>query len=125
MPREAIFPTGAPGPTGAYSPVVRAGPLLFVSGQGPTDSHQRVRGSTLAEQIEEAMRNVQRQLEGCGASLADIVSVTVFLANIHDFDEFDRAYAAFFPEGDRPARTTVGVQLEGILVEIQAIAYIG
>lgn len=125
MPRRPEFPAGAPAPSGAYAPVVRAGGFLYVSGQGAVDHDGRVRAATLREQVQRTMENVRFQLEGCEATLADVVSVTVYLADMGKFDEFDRAYAAFFPEDDRPARTTVGADLGDIQIEIQVVAYVG
>lgn len=123
MPREAIFSPAAPAPGGAYSPVVRAGSFLFVSGQAALDpATGQVVGTTVTEQVERTMRNIALQLEGAGSSLADVVKTTVFLARIADFDEFNRVYKTFF-EGVLPARTTVGVEMDNILVEIDAVAY--
>jgi 2-iminobutanoate/2-iminopropanoate deaminase len=125
MPREVIVSQGAPAPSGAYSSVVRAGPFLYVSGQGPTDPESgRFVGDSVAEQVDRTMRNVEQQLKGAGASLDDVVKVQVYLANIADFDEFNRVYASFFPE-NAPARTTIGADLDEILVEIDAVAYCG
>ncbi len=125
MPREPIFPTDAPAPSGAYSPVVRAGPFLYVSGQAAIDPETgQVVGDSIAEQVERTMRNIEQQLVGAGASLDDVVKTTVYLADISDFDAFNRAYLAFFPD-DKPARTTVGAQLNDILVEIDVVAYTG
>ena len=125
MPRETVTPQGAPKPSGAYSPVVRAGPFLYVSGQAAIDPDTgQIVGATTAEQVERTMRNIELQLRGAGASLDDVVKTTVYLADIGDFDEFNEAYAAFFPNG-APARTTIGAGLAGIRVEIDVVAYTG
>jgi 2-iminobutanoate/2-iminopropanoate deaminase len=125
MPREAITSQGAPKPSGAYSPIVRAGSFLYVSGQAAIDPETgEVVGSTTAEQADRTMRNIELQLRGAGASLDDVVKTTVYLGDIGDFDEFNRVYASFFPTG-APARTTIGAGLEGIRVEIDVVAYIG
>ena len=63
-------------------------------------------------------------LAAAGATLADVVRVNVHLASIADFDEFNAVYADVFAEEPRPARTTVGSELAGILVEIDCIAYV-
>jgi 2-iminobutanoate/2-iminopropanoate deaminase len=125
MPRETVTSQGAPKPGGAYSPVVRAGLFLYVSGQAAIDPETgQVVGTTTAEQVERTMRNIELQLKGAGASLDDVVKTTVYLADMGDFEEFNRAYAGFFPDG-APARTTVGAGLKGIRVEIDVVAYTG
>ncbi len=125
MPIQAIFPKGAPAPGGAYSPVVRAGQFLYLSGQAAVDpATGKVIGTTVAEQVAQTMRNIQFLLEGVGSSLADVVKTTAYLASIDDWTEFNSAYGAFF-EGPPPARTAIGAGLSGLLVEIDVIAYVG
>jgi 2-iminobutanoate/2-iminopropanoate deaminase len=74
-------------------------------------------------QTRQALENVSAILAAAGASLADVVKVTVHLADLQDFDRFNQVYASYFDE-PRPARTTVGSQLLGILVEIDAVAVV-
>lgn len=125
MPIQAIFPNGAPAPGGAYSPVVRAGQFLFLSGQAAIDpATGKVVGTTVAEQVEQTMRNIQLLLEGVDASLAQVVKTTAYLSSIDDWAEFNHAYGAFF-DGPPPARTAIGAGLKDLLVEIDVIAYIG
>lgn len=123
---EHVKVEDAPKPRGAYSPVVRAGDLLFVSGQGPIDpkTQEFVFGDIRA-QTKLTLENVERALAGCGASRKDIVKCGVFLASAKDFAAMNETYAAFF--GDtRPARTTVQAALveEGMKVEIDCVAYL-
>ena len=114
------FPT----PVGAYSPVVRAGDLLYVSGQVPTDpATGKVVGSTVAEQTRYVLEKLNKTLSAAGASLSDVVSVSAFLEDMAHWDEFNAAYRAAF-EPPYPTRTTVGGQLHGVLVEISAVAYV-
>lgn len=114
-----------PPPVGAYSPAVRAGGFVFVSGQVPRDP---VTGELVGDDVESQTRqviaNVQRALEAAGASLADVVSVVVYLANIDDWGRFNTAYKALMPN-PYPTRTAVGANLRGILIEISAVAYVG
>ena len=113
------FPT----PAGAYSPVVRAGDLLYVSGQVPTDpATGKPVGSTVAEQTSYVLEKLNRTLKAAGASLSDVVSVNAYLEDMGRWDEFNAAYRAAF-EPPYPTRTTVGGQLHGVLVEISAVAY--
>jgi 2-iminobutanoate/2-iminopropanoate deaminase len=114
----------APPPVGAYSPGVRAGRLLFVSGQVPKDPRTgEVEGDTITSQTRRTLENVRAVLKAGGASLRDVVSVTVYLANEDDWGEFNTVYKTVF-EPPYPARAVVGAGLRGILVEISAVAYL-
>jgi 2-iminobutanoate/2-iminopropanoate deaminase len=111
-------------PVGPYTPVVRAGDWLIVSGQlGRTADGRFVEGG-VGPQATQAVANIAELLEGHGASLTDVVKTTVFLADIADFGEVNDAYVVAF--GDhRPARSafaTAGLPL-GALVEIEAWAF--
>ncbi|MDO8541314.1 MAG: RidA family protein [Opitutaceae bacterium] len=108
--------------TGAYSAGIVADGWLFVSGQGPLDlkSGKVIRG-TIEEQTRLTMQHVGKILAAAGCSFADVVKCTCHLADIKDFDRFNRTYAEFF-QGAFPARTTVESGLSGIKVEIDCIA---
>lgn len=114
-----------PPPVGAYSPAARAGGFVFVSGQVPRDP---VTGALVGDDIEsqtkQVIANVQRALAAAGASLADVVSVTVYLADIDDWGRFNDAYKQVMPS-PYPTRTALGANLRDILVEISAIAFVG
>jgi 2-iminobutanoate/2-iminopropanoate deaminase len=113
-----------PAPVGAYSPVIRAGDLLFVSGQVPTDPGSgKVVGATVAEQTRYVIEKLGRTLVAAGASLSDVVSVSAYLGDIGDWDEFNQTYKQCF-QAPYPTRTTVGAELHGVLVEISAIAHV-
>lgn len=115
---ERINPPGAPAPRGPYSPAVRAGDFIYVSGQVPGEP------GDVAHETRQVLNNVKRILEGCGATLADVVKCTVFLADGKDFAAMNAVYAEFFGEA-KPARSTVVVAfaVPNIKVEIDAIAY--
>ncbi len=113
-----------PPPAGAYSPGVRAGNLFFVSGQTPRDpATGEIVGTTVSEQIRVVLTNVERILRIGGASLRDVVAVTVYLADESDWGTFDQIYRTVFSP-PYPARAVVGAQLRGILVEIAVTAYV-
>lgn len=115
----------APAPKGPYTPAVRAGPFVFVSGQVPRDPISgELIGDDVATQTRVTLSNVQRLLEQAGAKLSDVVSVTVYLANVDDWGEMNVAYREFF-SSPFPTRTAIGAELRDILVEINAIAYVG
>ena len=116
-----------PAPVGPYSPAIGFERLIFVSGQGATDpSTGRLAGTDVERQTEQCLRNVQAILEAAGSSLQHVLRCGVFLVDIHEFQKMNGVYARMF--GDhRPARTTVQVAAlpgEGLLVEIDAIAYV-
>lgn len=117
------LPADVPKPVGAYSPGVRAGDFVFVSGQVPRDPRTgALAGSDFASQTRQTLANVRAVLAQAGATLDDVVSVIVYLANVDDWGEFNDIYKETFRE-PYPSRTAVGANLRGILVEVSAIAY--
>jgi len=124
MPKKQITTSAGAPPAGAYSQGLRAGDFIFVSGQGPRDPLTGNIGATIEEQTARTLENVKAILEAGGASLADVVKVSAHLSDLALFEAYNRVYASYFPD-PKPARTTVGSQLSGILVEIDAIAYVG
>ena len=123
--RIEIRTDDAPRGTGAYSQAIRAGDLVYVSGQGPLDpATLEVVGSTVEEQTEVTIRNLETIARAAGGSLDDVVKVSAFLASIDDFPEFNTTYERLFATLPRPARTTTGAELRDILVEIDAVLYL-
>lgn len=122
--RQISTQTGAQ-PVGAYSQGLRVGDFVFVSGQGPLDPKTgAVVGDTIEEQTARVLDNIDAILQAGGATLADVVKVSAHLSDLALFERYNRVYASYFPD-PKPTRTTVGSQLLGILVEIDAIAYVG
>ncbi|HKO15384.1 MAG TPA: Rid family hydrolase [Gemmatimonadaceae bacterium] len=111
-----------PPPAGAYSPGVRAGGFLFVSGQVPRDPRtgQIVEGD-VAAQTRQVLENVRSVLAAGGATLDDVVSITAYLADPSLWSAFNEVYGQVF-RPPYPTRTTIGAQLRGFLVEVSAIA---
>jgi 2-iminobutanoate/2-iminopropanoate deaminase len=110
-------------PLGPYSPFVRAGDFIIVSGQGGMLDGAVVEGGVTA-QTEQTMRNLADRLADAGAQLSDVVKTMCFLTDMATFAEFNEAYATAF--GDhRPARSTVEVSAlpGGMNVEVEAWAY--
>jgi 2-iminobutanoate/2-iminopropanoate deaminase len=122
---ERIFPKDAPAPRGPYSPAVRAGDFIFVSGQGAIDpaTNQTAFGA-IEHEARLTLSNIQRILEAAGASLSDVVRVGVFLKDGREFDAMNRVYVEFFGE-QRPARTTVETRFANpeMRIEIDCVAY--
>ena len=112
-------------PAGAYSPGVRAGPFLFISGQVPKDPHtgEMVSGN-VADETRQVLRNLVAVLEAGGARAADVVSVSVFLSDESHWPVFNTIYQEFF-EAPYPTRAVIGARLRGIQVEVSAVAYLG
>jgi 2-iminobutanoate/2-iminopropanoate deaminase len=124
MPKQQISTSSSAAPAGAYSQGLRVGDFVFVSGQGPRDPVTGEMGATIEEQTARTLENVKAILEAGGASMADVVKVSAHLSDLALFEAYNRVYATYFPD-PKPVRTTVGSQLNGILVEIDAIAYVG
>lgn len=115
----------APPPQGPYSPAVRAGSFVYVSGQVPRDPVSgALAGNDIATQTRQTLSNVQRLLEQAGAGLADVISVTVYLTDVDNWAAMNEVYKEFF-RAPYPTRTAVGAELRDILVEISAVAYTG
>jgi 2-iminobutanoate/2-iminopropanoate deaminase len=125
MSIERVFPHNAPTPRGPYSPAVRAGDFIFVSGQGPIDpvTDKLVEGE-IERQTEVTLANLRKVLATCDATPADVVKCSVFLRDIVDFPRMNKVYAEFFGE-TRPARTTIEAKFHqpAMLVEIDCVAY--
>ena len=114
-----------PTPAGAYSPGVRAGPFVFVSGQVPKDPRTgEIVGNDVESQTRQVLANVRGVLEAAGASLSDVVSMTVYLEDAALWSRVNAVYREIMPQ-PYPTRTALGAQLRDILVEISAVAYVG
>jgi 2-iminobutanoate/2-iminopropanoate deaminase len=124
--RQAVADPGAPKAIGPYSPAIRAGNLLFLSGQIPIDpvSGALVQGG-IAAQTDQVMRNIAALLKAAGAGFEHVVRTTVFLTDMNEFAAMNECYARFVADPP-PARATVQVARlpRDVRVEIDAIAVI-
>jgi 2-iminobutanoate/2-iminopropanoate deaminase len=111
----------APEPAGPYSQAISANGIVFASGQRPVEPATGEIPEGLTLQAERVLANLREVLSAGGCSLADVVKVTAYLSDLSGFEEFNAVYRRFFSP-PYPARTTVGAQLRGILVEVDAIA---
>ena len=114
----------APAAIGPYSQAIAAGNLLFASGQIPiVPETGKLAEGGIAEQAEQAMKNVGEILKASGLTFADVVKTTCFLADMGDFAVFNEVYAKFFT--GRPARSCVAVKAlpKGALCEVEVIAF--
>jgi 2-iminobutanoate/2-iminopropanoate deaminase len=124
MMREVIATDGAPKAIGPYSQAIRAGGLLFTSGQVAIDpATQQVIAGDIAAQTDRVMKNLAAILETAGSSLEKVVRCTVFLKNMNDFGAMNEVYARYFKQAP-PARSTVEVARlpKDVQVEIDVIA---
>jgi 2-iminobutanoate/2-iminopropanoate deaminase len=117
----------APAAIGPYSQAIRVGQFLYASGQIPLDPKTgEIVGTTIQEQTERVLQNIQAVLASAGASLANIVKTTVFLTSMSNFAAMNAVYARYFAEtdGQLPARSTVAVAElpRNALVEIEYVA---
>jgi 2-iminobutanoate/2-iminopropanoate deaminase len=122
--KEPISTTNAPAAIGPYSQAIRAGGLVFLSGQIPLDpvSGKIVEGD-IAAQTEQVMKNLSAVLEAAACSFDDVVRTTIFLLDLADFQVVNEIYGRHF-KAVPPARATVQVSAlpRGSKVEIDAIA---
>jgi 2-iminobutanoate/2-iminopropanoate deaminase len=119
-----FLPDDIPRPVGAYSPGVRAGDFLYVSGQVPRDPRSgALIGATVEEQARQVIANLTAVLHAGGATLADVVSTVIYLENEQDWPIVNEFWKTAFPV-PYPSRTTVGARLRGILIEVSAVAYL-
>lgn len=125
--KKVIKTDKAPAAIGPYSQGYRAEDFIFVSGQGPRDPQTgKVQGHTIEEQTRQTLENIKVILQANGASMGDVVKVTVLLTDLANFRPMNKVYQTFFSE-PFPARICYGAQLAlpRMLVEIDAIAYVG
>ena len=124
MSKTPVQTTAAAAPIGPYSQGIRAGSLLFVSGQTPTDpkSGEVIRGD-IVQEARRVLDSVKAILEAGGSSLDNVVKTTIFLKNMGDFAKVNEVYASYFKQ-PYPARSTVEVARlpKDVNVEIECIA---
>jgi 2-iminobutanoate/2-iminopropanoate deaminase len=123
MTRQAISTPDAPAAIGPYSQAIAVGELIFCSGQLGLDPATGELVAGVEAQAARALRNLTAVLAAAGATWADVVKTTVFLADIADFAAVNAVYATFMPD-PAPARSTfaVGALPKGGRIEIEAIA---
>jgi 2-iminobutanoate/2-iminopropanoate deaminase len=118
-PADGVPPRVAP-----FAHATAAGEMLYVTGQMPTGLDGELVDGGVAEQTDQAMRNLARVLELLGGGLSDVVQARVYLLHWDDYAEFNVAYERWFPER-LPSRTCVGVSglAAGALVEVDLVAW--
>ena len=124
---QPVTASNLPSPVGPYSPGMTFGSLVFVSGQAGRDpATGTLAGDSVEAQTEQVLNNIATILAAAGSSLQHVIRCGVFLVDMKEFPKMNAVYARTFGS-HRPARTTVevsGLPGDGLLVEIDAIAYI-
>ncbi len=120
--RKVVRTSDAPQPKGVYSQAIIADGFVFVAGQGCINPlTNEFEYGDIQSETRRTLQNIRAILEAAGSSLKEVVRVGVFLADLGDFAAMNQVYKEFFPE-NQPARTTVGVQLPKIKIEVDCIA---
>ena len=123
MTKEVINVPNAP--KLPFSPAIRAGNYIFVSGQGgfeDPETGEPIKG--IEGQTKQCLENIKRVLETADSSLDEVVKVTVFLGDVADYPKMNEVYQSYFPT-DRPARSTAvtGLVIPNMLIEMECIAH--
>jgi 2-iminobutanoate/2-iminopropanoate deaminase len=107
-----------------FSPAIRAGDYIFVSGQGGFVDAQGREVKGIEAQTKQCLKNMKQVLETASSCLDDVVKVTVFLGSVADYAKMNEVYRSYFPK-DLPARSTAvtGLVIPNMLIEVECIAY--
>ena len=124
--KKVVSTDAAPKAIGPYSQAIRAGNLLFISGQVALDPKTgNMVGTDIKTQTKQCLENIKGVLAAAGASLSSVVKTTVFLKDMDHFGEMNQVYQQYF-SSEAPARSTVEVGRlpKDALVEIESVAII-
>lgn len=126
MNKEIINTSNAPSAIGPYSQGVKAGNMLFISGQIPVNPISNEIPKTIEEQTKQSLENVKAILKEAGATLDSVVKTTVFFTDLNDFVKMNEVYATYFNGEIKPARAAIEVARlpKDVKIEIEAIAII-
>ena len=117
---DQISSPSAPAPAGPYSPGIVSGGFLFLAGQGPFDADGNMVGGSFADQVRQTFANLEAVAEAAGTSMHNAVRIGVYLNTLDDWAEFNEVSKEFLTT-PYPARTSIQADLNGFLVEIDAI----
>ena len=120
---QQISAPTAPAPAGTYSSGIVSGGFLFLAGQGPFDTEGNIVGETFAEQVRQTFANLEAVAAAAGGSMRDAVRIGVYLNDLADWAEFNEVSKQHLGT-PYPARTSIQADLNGFLVEIDAIVAI-
>ena len=122
--RKELVRTGPAPMNLPFSPGIKFGDLIFVSGQGPIDQNGEVVVGDVKSQTKMTLENFRRVLVSAQSGMEYVLQTTVYLSDLNDYSEMNETYSTYFPD-PKPARATVRADLLfGMKVEIQGIAYV-
>ncbi|AKG53986.1 endoribonuclease L-PSP [Dehalogenimonas sp. WBC-2] len=126
MVKEVIHTELAPKAIGPYSQAVKAGSMLFTSGQLPINPATGEVSGDIGVQTRQVLDNLKAVVEAAGGTMADVVKATVFITDLSGFVAMNEVYAEYFPVKP-PARSTVEISglAKNALVEIEVVAVLG
>lgn len=124
MKKEVISTINAPAAIGPYSQGIKAGNLLFISGQIPVNPVDGTIPETIEEQTKQSLENIQAILKEAKLDFNSVVKTTVFLKNLNDFASMNEVYSRYFTGEGLPARAAIEVARlpKDVKIEIEAIA---
>ena len=126
MPHKPIVPPGSPPPMAPYSPAVKTGNVVYISGAVAIDSEGKTVGAgDAAAQTRHVLESIKTLVEAAGGTMADIAFNHVFLKDLGDYAAMNKVYREYFPK-DPPARYCIRVDLvkPDFLVEIASVAHL-
>ena len=126
MKKKVMTIPGIARPELPFNHVIQAGRFLFLTSQLSSDLKTgEIKIGTILEQTRQALDNIKFLLEGCGATMDDIVKTVIYMRDLKDFDKVNEVYCEYFTEGNEPARVAMQAlsPLEGIDIEIEVVAY--
>lgn len=124
MSKEVVYSANAPEPIGPYSQAIKAGNMLFISGQiAIQKSSGQILTANIVDETQQVMKNLDEVLKAGGMTFANVVKTTIFLKSMGDFPKVNEVYGSYFAN-QPPARETVEVSglPKGVNVEISCIA---
>jgi 2-iminobutanoate/2-iminopropanoate deaminase len=121
--KSRVMTDAAPKPVGPYSQAIIAGNTIYVAGQGPMNPKSgKIEVTDIEDQATQTFENIKAIVEAAGSSLANVVKVNVYLADLKDFSKMNEVYRRYFGPVF-PARATIGAQLLlGMLIEVDCVA---
>lgn len=117
---QQISSPTAPEPAGTYSSGIVSGGFLFLAGQGPFNTESKIVGETFADQVRQTFANLEAVAAAAGTSMSNAVRMGVYLNDLADWAEFNEVSKEFLTT-PYPARTAIQADLNGFLVEIDAV----
>ena len=126
MKKKVMIIPGIRKPDLPFNHVIKAGRFLFLTSQLSSDLKTgEIKSGTIIEQTQQSLDNIKLLLEGCGATMDDIVKTVIYMRDLKDFDKVNEVYCKYFIKGNEPARVAMQAisPLEDIDIEIEVVAF--